>query len=180
MSYLVDESGTIQPAIITQTTTHQSNAAGIPIMEQPGITTSEFVDNVVKPSYWTTPPACHPGREWIRCPIIIYIIIIIIGLIINLWALFRIPRIDNSGKQITTGQMWIAGIVGIGFYLIVALAVGWWIYERCRMCDSSSYWMTFVISILVAIILAPITGLIIGGILGIGFLWTANQQPNPF
>ncbi len=158
--------------------------SGIPqgqvILQAPTIpaTTVTTVQGTKKPSYWSTPPTCHPGRELFKCPIILYIIIIIIGLIINCWALFRAPRIDNSGKEITTSQLWIAGIIGISFFLIVGLVVGWWVYERCRSCNPSSYWWTFIISILIAIILAPITGVIMGAILGIEFLWTANHQPN--
>ena len=149
----------------------------VPVPVEP-VTQITTVQESKKPSYWDVPPSCHPGRELFRCPIILYIIIIIIGFIINCWALFRTPRTDNSGKEITTGQLWVAGIIGAAFYLIIALAVGWWIYERCRECNSSSYWMPFIISLLIAIILAPITGLIMGTILGIGFLWTANQEPN--
>lgn len=157
-----------------------TTTAQIPVTSTVPITTGPPVTFTTKqkaPSYWDTPSACHPGRELYRCPIIIFVILIIIGIIINIWALFRVPRTDSSGKEITSGQMWVAGIVGIGFYLIVAFAIGWWVYQKCRECDQSS-WVSFIIVILIAIILAPIVGLIIGGILGIGFLWTANQEPN--
>lgn len=163
----------LQPA----TTINTQITRSVPVQTYPP---GEFQTVSKSSSYWNTPSNCHPGREWIKCPIILYIILIIIGIVINAWALFRTPRTDNSGKEVTTGQMWVAGIVGFGFYLIISLAVGWWIYERCKKCERSSYWMTFIIAILIAIILAPITGLIIGSILGVGFLWTANQEPNDF
>nr|QBK91215.1 MAG: hypothetical protein LCPAC202_01890 [Pithovirus LCPAC202] len=135
------------------------------------------VQDTKKSSFWGT-SHCNQGRELFIFSVVIFIIIIIIGLVINCWALFKSPRTDNSGKEITTSQLWIAGIIGISFYLIVSFIIGWWLYEKYRECNSSSYWWVFVISILIAIILAPITGVIMGAILGIGFIWTVNQEPN--
>ncbi len=136
------------------------------------------VQDVKKSSFWGTSSSCKIGRESFIYPIIIFIIIVIIGLVINCWALFKAPRTDNSGKEITGGRLWVAGLIGFSFYLIISFAIGWWIYEKYRGCDSTSYWWTFCIAILIIIILAPITGVIMGATLGLGFLWTINQEPN--
>ncbi len=155
-------------------------AAGIPQYQAniPAATTTiTTVKDTKKSSFWGS-PSCNLEKASFIYPIIIFIIIIIIGLVINCWALFRAPRTDHSGKEITTSQLWIAGIIGISFYLIISCLVGWWIYSKYRECNSTSYWWAFCISILIVIILAPITGVIMGATLGLGFLWTVNQEPN--
>ena len=129
-------------------------------------------------SYWVTPNMCHPGTQAFKCPITLYIILIIIGAIINIWALFRAPKKDRSGKDITTGQLWLSFFIGMTFYIILAILFGWWIYERCRSCNTSSSGIIFISALLIPVLLALITGVIMGAVLNVGFIWTASKVPN--
>jgi hypothetical protein len=131
--------------------------------------------------YLKTPDNCHPGRQPYKCPIAIYVILIVILIIVNIWAIFRAPNFDSSGRHISTGTKWWAGIVGIVFILIFGLFFGWWILQRCKTCDTSgpSSGVTFALALGVPIILGVLAALVIGGIMGVGFLWTASRAPNP-
>lgn len=150
---------------------------GVPYIQQ---------GNVISPrrgyppnnGYLVTPDQCHPGNQVFHCPITLYIIIVIVFLIINLWALFVAPRTTNSGRNIGTSELWVAGIIGVIVYLVLAVAFWWAIYEHCRSCSTGRSWTVFLMAILMPFVIAVITGVVMGSILDIGFLWTANKEPN--
>lgn len=140
------------------------------------LTSAEIVPG--EPSYWKTPEVCHPGTQAFKCPITMYIIIIIIGGIIITWALLRAPRINRREKNITTGELWVAFFVGMIFYIAIALLFGWWVFERCRTCHTETSGITFLLIVLVPIALVVVTGILMGSILDVGFLLTASREPN--
>jgi len=130
-------------------------------------------------SYWKTPDLCHPARQPYKCPIGIYIFLLVFLAIINIWAIFRAPRIDNNGRRISTGTIWWAAIAGVAFHLIFGLMIGFYIFEHCRSCNQESRHLIFLLAVGTPIILGIIVGIIIGSIMNIGFLWTASREPNP-
>lgn len=161
--------------------------------EQPGYVEQRTTTKLVNPdgnmlpmtqskpseNYWETPEYCHPGRQPYKCPIGIYIFIIVLMAVINIWAIFRAPRIDNNGRTISTGTIWWAAIIGVAFHLIFGLLIGWWIFEQCRSCNGQNRHVIFILAIGVPILLGILTGIIIGNVMNIGFLWTASREPNP-
>jgi hypothetical protein len=162
--------------------------------EQPGVLEHKTTTKVIQPSsmvpvtqvkpapsdnYWNTPDVCHPGRQPYKCPIGIYVFLVVLLIVINIWAIFRAPRIDNHGRTISTSTIWWAAIIGIAFMLIFSGLFAYWIFQQCRSCDGQSHHIVFTLAIGVPIILGIITGLVIGGVMNIGFLWTASREPNP-
>ncbi len=131
-----------------------------------------------KPNYWRTPEPCHPGTQAYHCPITLYVILVIIGLIIITWALLRAPRKNRDEKDIGTSELWVAFFVGWALYLTLAILFGWWIFEQCRSCNTGSSGITFLLVLLVPVALVLITSVIMGAILGVGFLLTASREPN--
>lgn len=163
--------------------------------EQPGVVEQRTTTRVVPPAqptvpmanskasptenYWVTPETCHPGRQPYKCPIGIYIGILVLMAVINIWAIFRAPRINNKGKAISTSLIWYAAIIGVAFHLVFGLLLGWWIFESCRSCHGQNRHVIFLLAVTIPIILGLITGVIIGNVMNIGFLWTASREPNP-
>ncbi len=154
-------------------------AAGTTRVILPGGTTTVGTVQTSKPNGWAVPNQCHPGMQPYKCPLGIYTFIIILGLVINIWATFRSPRFNNQGRHISTGVLWWSLIIGIAFLVIFALFFGWWIFERCQSCNTQTSGVTFLLAILVPIILSVVTGLVIGGIMGVGFIWISANEPNP-
>lgn len=163
--------------------------------EQPGYVEQKTTTRVVPPAqtavpmtgaktspsenYWETPGNCHPGRQPYKCPIGIYIGLLVLMAIINIWAIFRAPRINNKGRKISTSVIWFAAIIGVAFHLVFGLLFGWWIFESCRSCHGQNRHVIFLLAVTIPIILGLVTGVIIGNVMNIGFLWTASREPNP-
>lgn len=163
--------------------------------EQPGVIEQRTTTRVVPPpggmvpvtqpkpspneNYWVTPELCHPGRQPYKCPVGIYIFLLVLLAVINIWAIFRAPRVDNNGQAISTSTLWWAAIIGVAFHLTFGLLIGWWIWEQCRSCNGENRHIIFLLAIAVPILLGIITGVIIGNVMNIGFLWTASREPNP-
>ncbi len=163
----------VQQPIIQQPIIQQPIIQPVPIQAQP---TPETIQPL--PPGTKIPDRCHPTKEGIKCPVILYIIIVIIGAVILLFALFRLPPIDRRGNPITAGRIWLAGIIGFIFYLVVSLVFGWWVFRQCLACQEGYSWVVLLITILLPLVLVPITALVIGSILGVGFLFTARKEAN--
>lgn len=161
-----------QPGVVEQRTTSKvmtgQTASPVPV-------TAAEPD----PNYWTTPEGCHINRQPYRCPIWIFVALVVLLAIINIWAIFRAPRVDNSGREITVGTIWLAAIIGVAFHLIFSFFFGWWIFQQCKACDGVSHHVIFLLAVAVPVILGVLTGVIIGSVMNVGFLWTASRAPNP-
>ena len=135
-------------------------------------------DTEREPSYWETPNDCHPNRQVFKCPIWIFVLLMVIGAIINIWAWLDAPKRDRDGNVIMTLDYWIAIITGVAFHVLVLVLGAWLIFENCRRCQLEASGVIFLLAILIPIVSALLVGLIIGSILNVGFLWTARKEPN--
>lgn len=136
--------------------------------------------NCPQGSSFSVPAACSPTGQPVKCPISIYIFLMVLMAIVNIWATFRVPRINSNGRPITTGVLWTALLLGVAFHITFGLFFGWWLYERCQMClgVAVAHGLTFSLAVLIPFVLGVMTGLIIGGVMGVGFVWTASVQAN--
>ena len=116
------------------------------------------------------PTYCNPWRDPIRCPLILYTILVVIGLIINLASISRIPTVDRDGRPITSSQRTTAIFIAIVVNIIVAILFGWWMYSLCRKCQSLNAWLVFLLAILFPIIITLISAILMSAILGLGYL----------
>ena len=111
--------------------------------------------------------SCDPWGEIIKCPLILYTILVIVGVILNLSAMSKAPSVNRNGVAITSSQKWRATVIGLGIYLVIAFLFGYWIYRLCQRCETLNSWLVFLLAIFFPLVLAVIVGMIIGGILGI-------------
>lgn len=123
-----------------------------------------------------SPPVCNGWQEPIRCPLIIFIIIVILAFIWNIVIVVNLPPIDRQGQPITTGQKWGIGVVILIIYLLVAFIFGRIIYGYCRRCDGNRAWITFFIFILLPIIIAIVLGVVIGASYGLTLFFMGNNE----
>lgn len=113
---------------------------------------------------------CDPWKEPIKCPLILYVILIVIGVLVNIAAVMRSPNVDRLGRPISTSQKWAATIFGLIVYLIIAYLFGHWMYGTCARCETLNSWLIFLLAIFFPIILSFLFGLITAAVLGVGFL----------
>jgi len=128
--------------------------------------------------YYDTPKDCHPARQHFKCPITLFIILMIIGAVVNIWAWLIAPHRDKMGYEIPASDYWIAIILGVSFHFLVIIIGAWIIFEQCRRCNVDASWIVFLLAVLLPVVSALLVGLIIGQVLGVGFLWTARKEPN--
>jgi len=158
------------PSVNQEVVTDQSLSSPVPVTSSKPPPTE---------NYWATPDLCHPGRQPYKCPVGIYIFLLVLLAVINIWAIFRAPRINNNGKQIAVSTIWWAAVAGVAFHLVFGLMIGWYLFEQCRSCNQENRHIIFLLAVATPIILGIIAGIIIGSIMNIGFLWTASREPNP-
>ena len=113
---------------------------------------------------------CSPWNDFIRCPLIIYTVLVVIGLISNVMFISRAPNVNNTGQPITNGQKWVTGIIGLLIYLLIAYLFGRWIYSLCSRCEVLNSWLVFLLAIFFPLILSIIVGLTMGLFLGISMI----------
>lgn len=111
--------------------------------------------------------ACDPWREPLKCPLLIFTILVVLGALWTIWTLARSPNVNNQGQPISTAQKWTVGIIGLVIYLIIAYLFGLWMYHLCLKCEVLNSWLVFLLAIFFPIILALVLTIIIGIILGI-------------
>ncbi len=117
-----------------------------------------------------TGKTCKPWSEPLRCPLLLYVVLIVLGLIINISAVARTPDVNRSGQPITPTQKWSTTIVGIIIYLIVAYLFGMWMYNLCKKCQTVNAWLVFLMAVFFPLILALVFGVITAAVLGVGFM----------
>lgn len=107
-----------------------------------------------------------PWRDPIRCPVILYTILVVIGLILNLSSTSKI-KTDRLGREIPETRRSCATILGIIIYLVVAYLFGVWMYNLCVQGSRMSAWLVFLLAIFFPFILSIIILVIIFAILGV-------------
>ena len=113
-------------------------------------------------------PKCNPWKEPVKCPLLLYIALIILGLILNFIYVSRLPTVDRLGRPISNNQRWVAIILGIIIYLAIALLFGTWMYRNCVNCNTGGSWIIFLLAIFFPLILWFILAIIYVVITGIG------------
>lgn len=113
---------------------------------------------------------CNPWRDPVRCPLILYIVLIVVGVFINLAAVARAPDVDRQGRPLTQTQKWSSTIIGLLIYLIIAYLFGMWMYRLCTSCNTVGSWLIFLLAVFFPVILAFIFNVIVSAVLGVGFL----------
>ena len=118
-----------------------------------------------------------------RCPIIIFIILVILGLVINLILIWSTTDINRLNQPISTETKWASVLVGIAFTLVISIIYIGILYYLCRrwgrMAKFGSFtpkfsWLLFFVTLLVAFLISYFTALIVGEYLKIGFLWSPD------
>lgn len=125
----------------------------------------ETMDTPVLPPL---PEICEPWRDPIRCPLIIFVFLVVIGVIANLLSLFKIPDIDRNGNRIDPSRKTFAVIVAIIINLIIAYLFGLWIFNLCKQCQFVNSWLVFLLVIFLPIIVAVVINVLVSSILGVG------------
>jgi len=107
-------------------------------------------------------PVCNPWNQPLKCPLILFIIIVILSLIWNIILIYDLPYQDRHGRIINSGHRWAIGIVIFIIYLAVGIIFGLVIYNYCVRCDNNNSWVVLFIFLLLPLIITAIIGILIG------------------
>lgn len=109
-----------------------------------------------------------------------FIVIIIIGIVINLVLLYDLKGRDRSGKLIENESKDMAAVNGIGLAIILTIILGGSIYlvRKGRVIEKSG--TTLIILILIAFLIIFLMGLFVGEYVNVGHVWApiVNLQPS--
>lgn len=101
---------------------------------------------------------CNAFRNPISCPLILYIVLSVIGIIGLAVTIFMAPRRD--GNEITTHERWIILLIGIFIHLIFTFFFGWLLYALCSRCENGWAWFLVILAFVLPIILYIIIAII--------------------
>lgn len=113
---------------------------------------------------------CNPWSEPLKCPLYIFIILAIIGMIINIYLIVRSPTVDAQGNQISASQKWVAAILSVLVMSLITVLFGVWIYSQCSRCRFGSAWLIALVALFLPLILFFITALLVSAFLGLSIL----------
>lgn len=114
----------------------------------------------------------NPWKDPLKCPLILYVILVVLGLLWMLAGFGRVPGVDRNGNPINSGNRWFAFLIGIILYLIIAYLFGLWIYNLCKGGYYGTSWLVFLLAIFFPLILTLVIGAVVGAILGLGYFFT--------
>ena len=112
-----------------------------------------------------------PWKDPLKCPLILYTILVVLGFLWMLASFSRVPAVDRNGNAINSNSKWFAFIIGLIIYIIIAYLFGLWIYNLCKGGHVLSSWLVFLLAIFFPLILTLVIGAIVGAILGIGYFF---------
>ena len=102
----------------------------------------------------------------LRCPLIIYIALVILSIIWHLTTVNNLPLNDRNGNLIPVQRRNTAITFGFIIMLIIDLLFGIWIYSLCKKCQYGGSWLVFLLAIffplVIALIIFVITLLFLG------------------
>ena len=108
-----------------------------------------------------------PWESPLKCPLVIYVSLVILGIVGGVVLVAEIPEKDKNGFDVTNAQRWISGtsaiIAGVG----TAFAMWFWMRHECKLCNYSEAWLIFLVAILLPIISFFLVLIIMGAISGI-------------
>ncbi len=119
-------------------------------------------------------------KESIFSPLyIFFLIIIIIGIVINLILLFRLELIDRNGNLLSEDQKTMAAVNGIGFaiLLIIILVGGFYMVRFHGSLKSTG--LSVVVAIFITFIIIFLMGFLMGEYMNVGHLWAPIQPVIP-
>ena len=109
-----------------------------------------------------------------------FIVIIIIGIVINLVLLYDLKGRDRSGKFIENESKDMAAVNGVGLAIILTIILGGSIYlvRKGRVIEKSG--TTLIILILIAFLIIFLMGIFVGEYVNVGHVWApiVNLQPS--
>src|SRR5688572_13672275 len=91
------------------------------------------------------PRHCNPWD--LRCPLIIYVALVILSIIWHFTTINNLPTIDRQGNEIPLQRRNTATWLGFIIILIIDLLFGIWIYNLCKDCNYGASWLVFLLAI---------------------------------
>lgn len=110
---------------------------------------------------------------------LVFIVIIIVGIIINLHLLYRLRGKDRHGNDISRDRKNMAAINGLGFAIILAIIFGGAIYLSRNGGYITNQGSALIILILISFLIVFLMGLLIGEYIAVGHIWTPIQPLEP-
>ncbi len=117
---------------------------------------------------------CDPLTHPIKCPLIVYAILIIIAIIVVWVRTTSLSTLDRDGNDITHQQKLITASCTAIIMVILSFVVGGWIVYHCRQCSNQGEWLLFIIALISPLIIVLIGGLIAGSLLKVGFIFSPD------
>lgn len=120
------------------------------------------------------------SKESIFSPIyIFFVIIIIIGIVINLILLSRLQLIDRNGNPVSEDRKTMATVNGIGFaiLLIIILVGGFYMLRHHGAIKNIA--LSLFVAIFITFIIIFMMGLLMGEYMDVGHLWAPIQPIIP-
>ena len=110
---------------------------------------------------------CNPWTNVISCPLIIYVILVVIGILVHVLLLSNgfYDRQAEKNKRVNgnngTGQLspdvvQTITIVVLLINILFAFLIGLWIYNLCKKCQKGSAWLVFLLSLFFPVMLFAI------------------------
>lgn len=122
----------------------------------------------------------NPWSNIITCPVTIYTILVVLGVIWIIYGLVKAPNVDVNGQPVSNAKKWGFGLLGLLIFILIAYAFGKWMYGQCEKCSFGSAWLIFLLAIFFPIILSLIVGVVLGTALGIStFTWGNKMVTAP-
>lgn len=115
-------------------------------------------------------------REKLSSPVyLVFIVIIIVGIIINLHLLYRLKGKDRNGRDIPRDRRDMAAVNGLGLAIILGIIFGGAIYLSRSDGYITNQGSALVILILISFIVIFLMGLFMGEYIMVGHIWTPIQ-----
>ena len=122
------------------------------------------------------PLAINPIKKPYSRPVAIFAILIFIGLIINIYLLWRLTPITLEGTPFPEDKKWQALIIGLAITGVFSIIYIYLILYTAVLYGCNTGGFLFIITILVAILISYVSALAMGDYLGVGFLWTNRNN----
>lgn len=108
-----------------------------------------------------------PWKEPFKCPLWIYTILVILGLVGTIITIASLPSTDKNGDPISASQRWVSGTFSIMVGLLLALGFGWWMRKECKMCNFGRSWIIMLAAVIVPLLIWFVTLVIFMNFVGI-------------
>ena len=107
---------------------------------------------------------------------IIFLIFIVIGIVINLYLLYRLDIFDTDGNLVPEERRTYAAIIGIGMAIILSIIFFGGMYLVAYGSKAKTSFGSLLLVFLVAFIIIFMMGWLVGIYMGIKHLWIPDQN----